>query len=198
MSWSIAHLTLFVPVVAMVVAFTLNQAAMWRRSSRQVERDARRLRAALLAELGMLRRLVAENLLLIRQGEEYLLSFRVLIQVYRANVGRLSLLHEAEIQAVIHAYGITETAEVFVGAVTKPHGAHSYRVWLGDRSWEEIERRLSEAGVALDAAIGRLERVRRHLLPLPPGNATALPLETGERWGRLEQPERVAEDVREA
>jgi hypothetical protein len=50
----------------------------------------------------------------------------VLTQVYRSNVGRLHLLPESEIEAVVSAYGTTEAAEVFVGAVSKAHGAHAY------------------------------------------------------------------------
>ena len=72
--------------------FLTNQAIAHRRTSFQSSRDARGLRTALLSELVLLKALIAENLALINRGEEYLLSCRMLTQIYRGNVGRLALL----------------------------------------------------------------------------------------------------------
>ena len=157
MDWEPTRLTVFIPMLGMLAVFALNHAASYRRSTQLVDRDTRGLRVALLSELVLLRGLIADNLTLIHRGEEYLLSFRVLTQVYRSNVGRLHLLSETEIEAVVSAYGETEAAEVFVGAVTKAHGTHAYRVWLGGGAWDDLGRRLDVALSAVDAAITRLE-----------------------------------------
>jgi hypothetical protein len=145
MEWGSVPLTVFIPLLGMTAVFLLNHALTHRRTSQQTGRDARGVRAALLAELILLRGLIADNLALVRQGEEYVLSFRVLTQVYRSNVGRLNLLAEMEIDAVVSAYGTTEAVEVFMGATTRPHGAHAYRIWLGDASWKDVGSRLQIA-----------------------------------------------------
>jgi len=154
-------LTVFIPMFGMITVFVLNSMLAHQRTRQQIGRDARGVRAALLAELMLLRELIADNLRLIRQGEEYVLSFRVLTQVYRSNVGRLNLLAEAEIDAVVSAYGTTEATEVFMGATTKPHGAHAYRIWLGDESWSGIGHRLHTAQAAVETAIVQLGRTRQ-------------------------------------
>jgi hypothetical protein len=163
MEWEPGHLAVFIPMLGMVAVFALNQAVASRRTSQQIDRDTRGLQAALLAELILLRAMVADNLALIERGEEYLLSFRVLTQVYRSNVGRLTLLPEPAIDAVVSAYGTIEATEVFVGATTRPHGTHAYRVWLGDAGWKDIEPRLRAAGFATEAAIARLGPPGRYL-----------------------------------
>jgi hypothetical protein len=162
MEWGPVPLTVFIPLLGMTAVFLLNHALTHRRTSQQTGRDARGVRAALLAELILLRGLIADNLALVRREEEYVLSFRVLTQVYRSNVGRLNLLAEIEIDAVVSAYGTTEAVEVFMGATTKPHGAHAYRVWLGDASWKDVRSRLQTALSAVEAAIAQLELARRH------------------------------------
>ena len=156
MVWGPEHLSVFIPMLGMVMVFALNHLASHRRTSQQIGRDTRGLRMALLSELRLLRRLIGDNLALVASGEEYLLSARVLTQVYRSNVGRLHLLPESEIDAVVSAYGTTEAAEVFVGAVSKAHGAHAYRAWLGDSSWEDIGWRLQLANASVEAAIKQL------------------------------------------
>ena len=161
MDWEPVRLTPFIPMLGLLAVFALNHAATQRRSSQLAGRETRGLRVALLSELILLRRLIADNLALINQGEEYLLSVRVLTQIYRSNVGRLNLLSEMEIEAVVFAYGATEAAEVFIGAVTKPHGAHSYRIWLGGGAWDDLGRRLTLAESAVGVAIERLEPTSR-------------------------------------
>jgi hypothetical protein len=161
MVWEPVQLTPFIPMLGLLLVFALNQAVLSRRSSHLTDRDIRGLRAALLSELVLLRSLIADNLALITHGEEYLLSFRVLTQVYRSNAGRLNLLAEMEIEAVVSAYGETEAAEVFIGAVTKAHGTHAYRIWLGGGAWNDVGRRLASAQSAVDVAILRLDPAGR-------------------------------------
>ena len=170
------RLTIFIPMLGMLLVFALNHLASYRRSTQIVSRDTRGLRVALLSELVLLRGLIADNLALIRRGEEYLLSVRVLTQVYRSNVGRLTLLSEPEIEAVVSAYGETEAAEVFIGAVTKAHGTHAYRIWLGGGAWDDLGQRLALAQSAVEAAISRLEpAARRGLLGRWAGPPASLP-----------------------
>jgi hypothetical protein len=188
MEWSAGRLAMFLPMLGMIAVISLNHAITHRRGSQQTERDTRGLRVALLSELLLLRSLIVDNLALMSRGEEYLLSFRVLTQVYRSYVGRLNLLREAEIEAVVYAYGTTEAAEVYVGATTKPHGTHAYRVWLGDTSWQDLGCRLHAAQAAVETAIGELQQTRRHpLLPAefrniatvrPPREVDPCPIET--------------------
>jgi hypothetical protein len=100
-----------------------------------------------------------------------------LTQVYRGNAGRLNLLREADINAVIFAYGTAESAEVFISATTKPHGANAYRVWLGDASWwEESGRRLRDALSGVETAITLLDRKSQYAeTSLRPSTDHALP-----------------------
>jgi hypothetical protein len=170
MVWQPVQLTSFIPMLGLLLVFALNQAVSRRRTGQLTDRDIRGLRTALLSELVLLRSLIADNLALITRGEEYLLSFRVLTQVYRSNVGRLNLLAEMEIEAVVSAYGETEATEVFIGAVTKAHGGHAYRIWLGGGAWDDLGRRLASAQSAVDLAILRLQPAGR--LNLPGSTAT--------------------------
>ncbi len=156
MDWGPGHLTVFIPMLGMVVLFTLNYLASRHRGSQQLSRDSRGLRVALLSELVLLHGLICDNLALIGDGEEYVLSVRVLTQVYRSNAGRLNLLSEAEIDAVVSAYGMTEATEVFVGAVSKAHGTHAYRAWLGGSAWDDVGRRMRLAHAAVETAIKQL------------------------------------------
>ena len=156
MVWGPDHLVIFIPALGMVTVFALNYLATYHRTSQQTGRDTRGLRMALFSELVLLHGLIADNLMLVASGEEYLLSVRVLTQVYRSNVGRLNLLSEPEIDAVVSAYGTSEAAEVFIGAVSKAHGTHAYRAWLGDSAWEDIGRRLRAAHAAVEVAIQQL------------------------------------------
>jgi hypothetical protein len=164
MIWEPINLSVLVPMAGMLAVFALNHALAQRRAAQQTERDCRGLRAALLAELILLRSLIAENLALMQREEEYLLSCKVLTQIYRSNVGRLHLLPEIMIDAIVSAYGTAEAAEVFVGAAAKPHGSQAYRVWLGDAAWREIGPRLAAAHEAIDVAIDQLERSGRRPL----------------------------------
>ncbi len=91
-------------MLGMVMVFALNHLASHRRTSQQIGRDTRGLRMALLSELRLLRRLIGDNLALVASGEEYLLSARVLTQVYRSNVGRLHLLPESESPSGIKSF----------------------------------------------------------------------------------------------
>jgi hypothetical protein len=157
MDGGLDRLAVFIPTLSIVIVFLLNQAVAHRRTSFQSSRDARGLRTALLSELVLLKALIAENLALINRGEEYLLSCRMLTQIYRGNVGRLILLPEGEIKVIVAAYGASETVETFIAASTKPHGAQAYRLWLDDASWKDIGRRLRSALDAVEAAVDQLE-----------------------------------------
>jgi hypothetical protein len=159
MNMGLDRLAAFIPAFSILIVFVLNQAIAHRRTTYQTSRDAHGLRTALLSELVLLKALIADNLALINRGEEYLLSCRMLTQIYRANVGRLVLLPASEIKVVVAAYGASETAETFIAAATKPHGAQAYRLWLDDESWKDIGRRLRCALEAIETAVNRLEPV---------------------------------------
>jgi hypothetical protein len=168
MDRGLGGLAVFIPAFSILIVFVLNQAITHRRTAYQMSRDVRGLRAALLSELVLLKTLIVDNLALMGRGEEYLLSCRVLTQIYRANVGRLVLLPESEIKAIVSAYGATEAAETFIAASTKPHGSQAYRLWLDDGSWKDIGRRLRGALEAIETAVSQLEPVAAPLaLPEP-------------------------------
>jgi hypothetical protein len=86
------------------------------------------LAAIFRAELAALRAVYEDNLELIGQGAPYVLSARSMALVYRANIGRLAILLEAEtVAAIAEAFALNERIEAFVAACTKPNGGAAYR-----------------------------------------------------------------------
>jgi hypothetical protein len=166
-----------VPIMGMAGVFALNHAMAYRRTQAQADRDAARLRAALAAEFALLREMIEDNLRLIAAGAEHLLSTRGMMSVYRSNVGRLSLLSEAEIAAVVTAYATVEGMEVFLAGASKPHGAHAYRVLAGEAPFGEITRRAQAGCTAIAAALAEL--------------AGAARWQIGPPWLRRDRPRRL-------
>ena len=72
-----------------------------RRTEARSAIDASRLRAALQVELALLQAIYEDNLRLLEAGHEILPSSRQMISLYRANLGRIQLLNEAEVSAIV-------------------------------------------------------------------------------------------------
>jgi hypothetical protein len=141
---------LFGVATGVLISMILNH----RRTEARNAIDAGRLRAALQVELAMLQAAYEDNLRLLESGHEVLPSSRQMITLYRANLGRIQLLNEEEIPAIVAAYGYNEVVESYLGATCKQVG-QAYRVLAGETPIDAISQRFhagrAHIATALDA-----------------------------------------------
>jgi hypothetical protein len=90
-----------------------------RRTVTSSTKDARRLRTSLIAELGILKATYNNNVAAVYEERSVIISGRAAIAVYRGGVGRLSILDESEIPAVVAAYAFCEAIEGFLSETTR-------------------------------------------------------------------------------
>lgn len=149
----------FAPVIAMLLIITLNRRAMRRQTSAKAAVDGFRLRAALRSELQFLLEVYQRNLQVLRAGDGVLLSGRPLTAVYRTNSTRLVALDEAEIPAIVAAYGFTEAVEGLVAATMRSGPGHSHKLKSSDLSLADIERQVAIGCDRIAAAIAAIDAV---------------------------------------
>lgn len=140
------------PVTCMLIIFTLNHTISSWRNDRKGRSDAARLRTALRAELGVLRTIVEGNLDHIAGGKDFLLSMRTGMAVFKANIGRLNVLTESEIESLVTAYAVVDATEAFVAATAKAHGGQSHRVIRDETPLDDVQRRLEAATARISEA----------------------------------------------
>jgi hypothetical protein len=145
---------LFAVATGVLISMVVNH---WRTETRNAV-DANRLRAALQVELSMLQAVYDENLRLLDTGHELLPSSRQMITLYRANLGRIQLLNEAEIPAIVAAYGYNEVVESYLSATCKQLG-QAYRVLTGETPVEAIRQRFLAGQAHIATALDAMQRV---------------------------------------
>jgi len=151
------HLT---PLLAILAAVLINVTMTnWRDRSR-TGKDAVRLRAALQSELRILHAVYQENLRSLDKGGEYLLSCRQMSCLYRGNLGRIQLLEQHEVAALVEAYGFVEVIESFLSGTCKAQG-QAFRVLVGEAPAGEIRQRIENGCNRVEAALEALDRPSR-------------------------------------
>ena len=110
--------TLLMPLM-MICICAMNLIWNGRRADGRTTLDAARLQAALAEELYLLAKLYRSNLELLDRPEVRLLSTRIPMAVFRANVPRLTLLDEDIIRCLVAVHGNNEHVEMLVAERAK-------------------------------------------------------------------------------
>jgi hypothetical protein len=146
------------PLFAIATGVLISVIVNNRRTEARAAIDAGRLRAALQVELAMLQAVYEDNLRLLESGQEVLPSSRQMTTLYRANLGRIQLLNEGEIPAIVAAYGYNEVVESYLGATCKPLG-QAYRVLAGEAPVDAIGQRFRSGHAHIAAALDAMNQV---------------------------------------
>ncbi len=123
-----SYIAVIASIQACLAIFTMsvNILTTQRRLRKTSENDARRLRMLFAAELEVLRENFNANISVIYESANVVMSSRSIVWIYRANLGKLTVLHEREIPAVVAAYAFCENIDAFLAAHAKPNGQSSY------------------------------------------------------------------------
>lgn len=153
---------LLMPIM-MICICALNLIWSGRRTESRSSLDGARLLAALTEELYLLSKLYRSNLEFLDRAEVRLLSTRVPLAIFRANVPRLTLLDEDTVRCVVAVHANNEHVEMMVAERAKSIKNGPSTVYVFDTCEPSIEdfRALFEEGLSLvDHAIETLEAKR--------------------------------------
>lgn len=156
MLWTV--LEHFGPVFLMGALILASQSLTRRVHSERLRVEARRLRTSLAINLQALRDLYTGDLRVFAGGKHTLMSGRQQINLLRTQLGRLLLLEQPEIEAVMSACIATERAESAMAVAGKSVAGVSFSIPSG-----EEDRRTLES--ALRQACSMLEVAESHLTP---------------------------------
>jgi hypothetical protein len=118
----------------MIFICALNLVVTHRRAESRFSLDGRRLEVALVEELRLLARLYRSNLYLLEQEEIRLVSTRIPLAIFRANVGRITLLDEASIRQVVAVHANNEHMEMMVAERAKSIKNGQCAIYVFDKS----------------------------------------------------------------
>ena len=155
LSWHTAVLLLFMAVLLSIRTGRLR----YDRSRRARER--RHLRVALLAELRALRTVLRLNA---HEGFGGRLPAQPFWSIYRGNLGRLSLLPEAELAAVVRAHAAAAALDSAAGVPVRVRGGNGRPV--GQRAEINLDRLARAARGNVEIAIRALEQGTAKDVPL--------------------------------
>jgi hypothetical protein len=144
----------------MIFICAMNLIVTHRRAENRFALDGKRLEAALIEELRLLVRLYRSNLYLLDQQELRLISTRIPLAVFRANVGRITLLDEESIRQVVAVHANNEHIEMMVAERAKSIKNGQCTVYVFDKAEGcpiENFRELFQRGLAM------VETVVQHL-----------------------------------
>jgi hypothetical protein len=156
----IDFLNRLVPLFGVATGVLISMILNHRRTEARNAIDASRLRAALQVELALLQAIYEDNLRLLEAGHEILPSSRQMVSLYRANLGRIQLLNEAEVLAIVAAYGYNEVVETYLCATCRQLG-QAYRVLTGETPIAAIGERFRAGHAHIAAALEAMDQVSR-------------------------------------
>lgn len=148
--WSLSEH--FVQLSFMAAIIWGAQALARRAHHGRVSHEARRLRTALGIGLSALRELYEDNLVRLSGGERPLISGRNQITLLRTQLGRLTSLEPAEIEAVMAASIAVERAETEMAIAGEKVGGVAYSIPEKNEAKEIIESTLREVCARLGTA----------------------------------------------
>jgi hypothetical protein len=129
-------------------------------SRRQKQQERAGLRAALTAELVMLRGIYRLNGELIAAGSPSLISGRAYFSVYRGNMQRLMMLTPAEVTAVVTAFAASEMLDSAVAVGNRMRSRHPEKLlWQAKRF--DVKRLHRAARASAEEAMAALEEAGR-------------------------------------
>jgi len=147
----------FTPVALMVSIIVINHLITTQRADKRVEKEARRLRCALAAELRSILDLYNINLQLIEQKANYILSSRSHVVLYRANLARLATLLEATVvEQLVGVFAQNEQIEAMLSAHTTLKGGLSYQFSVENANFDEWRTMLAQSSRNIERVCGLL------------------------------------------
>ena len=140
---------------SLVAASTLgiNLFVTQRRQMASAKSDARKFRLAVAAELASLRDLYKDNVDALYAGRDVLASSRLFQGVYRGNLGRLHILADGEIPAIVAGYAASERAEALAAAHGRPHGQSAFSLGKERPFTDEMVAAYERASAAAERAL---------------------------------------------
>jgi hypothetical protein len=153
---------LLMPIM-MIMICAMNLIWSGRRTESRFSLDATRLLAALTEELYLLAKLYRSNLELLDRAEVRLLSTRIPMAIFRANVPRLTLLDEETIRCLVAVHGNNEHVEMLIAERAKSIKNGQCTIYVfekDDPSIEQFRSVFAEGSQLIDHAIGALEAKR--------------------------------------
>jgi hypothetical protein len=136
----------FTPVVLMMGVIAINHLINNQRSDRKTASEASRFRSALAAELRGLLELYNENLQLIAQRADHILSTRSSLIVYKGNLGRLAmLLDDSLIEQIVGVYAQNERIEATIAARSNFKCGLTYQFAVADANFDDWRNLFDQA-----------------------------------------------------
>ena len=120
--------------IMMILICAMNLVVTHRRAESRVALDGRRLETALVEELRLLVRLYRSNLYLLEQQEIRLISTRIPLAIFRANIGRITLLEEAVIGQLVAVHANNEHIEMMVAERAKSIKSGQCTIYVFDKA----------------------------------------------------------------
>jgi hypothetical protein len=156
----------------MIFICAMNLIVTHRRTESRVALDGRRLQAALVEELRLLARLYRSNLFLLEQQEMRLISTRTPLTIFRANVGRITLLDEQVITQLVGLHANNEHLELMVAERAKSIKGGQCTIYMFDKAdigaVETFRDLFSQALASVETVVEDLEaRSAAAELPAP-------------------------------
>lgn len=142
--------------LAMVVITIVNIAVGQIRIVINLERECRRLRLALRAELTEMLRVNTKNLRNLRTSRPYILSSRACTAVYKANLPRIITIVDKEIALLVRVHAVNEQLEHLVAATTKGAGPMAFKVVEGETPIDEIVDEIQRSSEQIEEALEAL------------------------------------------
>jgi hypothetical protein len=148
----------------MIFICAVNLVVTHRRAENRVSLDGARLEAALVEELRLLARLYRSNLFLLEQQDIRLVSTRIPLVVFRANVGRITLLDEASIRQMVAVHANNEHIEMMVAEHAKSIKNGQCTVYVFDKgdscALDTFGKLFSQALASVEGVIQDIEARR--------------------------------------
>ena len=157
------HSVLLVIMIALILTGRRGGTHESRRRQRH-EREG--LRAALLAELAMLRGVYRLNAGLIAAGSPSLISGRAYFSIYRGNMQRLVHLTPPEIAAVVTAFSASEMLDAAAAAGNRMRSRHPEGLLWQSRRFD-VKRLHRAARASAEEAVAAIEEAARDVQPVP-------------------------------
>lgn len=129
--------SLGIPIM-MIMICALNLIVTHRRAENRFSLDARRLQAALVEELHLLSKLYKSNLELLGRQEVRLISTRAPLAIFRANIGRITLLDEETIRCLVSIHANNEHIEMLVSERAKSIKNGQCTVYVFDKDDQSV------------------------------------------------------------
>jgi hypothetical protein len=145
------------------LSMTVNLIVTHKRLKTTTIADGQKLRLAIACELVNLRDAYKDNVDALYACKDVICSSRLLLAIYRGNLGKLNTLEGSEIPAVVTAYAASERAEAFAAAHGKAHGQSAFSLGKERPFLDDLIAYYEKATAAADRALRAMSAADRDL-----------------------------------